>query len=164
MLPDRISTAFQTAAQGLSMQRERINVASRNIANINSSSTKNGASYRPQTVRARGPEPTNFKNVLRNSVSSMRKTDGRHLSAAMPSRQQQTPQGLGPSYEVAESNSFRSEYDPQHPDADKDGMVQYPDIDMIEQMTNMVSANRLYEANLSSIEAEKQIMKRSMRI
>ncbi|WP_138430797.1 flagellar basal body rod protein FlgC [Fodinibius saliphilus] len=163
MLPDRISSAFQTAAQGLSMQRERINVASRNIANVNTSATKNGG-YRAQTVRGYRPEPAKFKNVLSNSIDSMKKTDGRHLSAAVPSRQGQTPQGLGPSYEVAESNSFRSEYDPQHPDADENGMVKYPDIDMIEQMTDMVSANRLYEANLSSIEAEKQIMKRSLEI
>ena len=43
-------------------------------------------------------------------------------------------------------------------------MVQYPDIDMVREMTEMVSANRLYEANLSSIEAEKEIIKRALEI
>ncbi len=72
--------------------------------------------------------------------------------------------GLGPDFQVTEQNKFRYEYDPNHPDADENGMVKYPDIDMVREMTEMVSANRLYEANLSSIEAEKEIIKRSLEI
>jgi len=65
---------------------------------------------------------------------------------------------------VVEQDKFRYEYDPKHPDADENGMVRYPDVDLIREMTQMVSANRLYEANLSSIEAEKEIIKRSFDI
>jgi len=57
-----------------------------------------------------------------------------------------------------------NEYDPEHPDANEQGMVKYPDVDLVEEMTRMVSANRLYEANLSVIEAEKEIIKRSFEI
>jgi len=71
---------------------------------------------------------------------------------------------LGPGLEVVEQDKFRYEYDPNHPDADENGMVRYPDVDLIREMTQMVSANRLYEANLSSIEAEKQIIKRAFEI
>jgi flagellar basal-body rod protein FlgC len=166
MLPDRISSAFQTAAQGLAVQRERINVASRNIANVNTSSPKGSVNvYRPQSVDASRPDSANFKEVLRNSLSSLKQTRQQHLSSPMESGSAKQATGsLGPTYEVAESNDFRFEYDPNHPDADENGMVRYPDIDMVHEMTEMVNANRLYEANLSSIEAEKEIMKRSLQI
>lgn len=165
MLPDRLSTAFQTAARGLSVQRERINVASRNIANVNTSSTEGSRNaYKPQSVKSYGPKPANFKNVLTESLTSLRKTDERHLSAPQTNGKMPQAQNPGPTFEVTESDSFRYEYDPNHPDANEEGMVRYPDIDLVREMTQMVSANRLYEANLSSIEAEKEIMKRSMQI
>jgi flagellar basal-body rod protein FlgC len=166
MIPDRISSAFQTAAQGLAVQRERINVASRNIANINTSAPGgSGEAYKPQTVRTSGPAPANFKNELAESMSSIRQTRHKHLSApAKTSTVQQKKGGLGPSYKVVEENNFRYEYDPNHPDANEDGMVRYPDIDMVHEMAELVSANKLYEANLSSIEAEKEIMRRSFKI
>lgn len=72
--------------------------------------------------------------------------------------------GLGPDFRVTDEDKFRTEYDPNHPDADENGMVRYPDIDMIREMTRMMSATRLYEANLSAIEAEKEIIKRSLEI
>lgn len=165
MIPDRISSAFQTAAQGLSVQRERINVASRNIANINTSAPKgSGKGYNPQTIRSQGPAPANFKNALVESMSSVKQTRENHLSAPVAQQQFSKGQGLGPSYEVVEENKFRYEYDPNHPDANDEGMVRYPDVDMVREMAELVSANKLYEANLSSIEAEKEIMRRSMQI
>jgi flagellar basal-body rod protein FlgC len=71
---------------------------------------------------------------------------------------------MGPQEEIIQQEKYRYEYDPEHPDSDENGMVQYPDLDMVEEMTNMVSANRLYEANLAVVEAEKQVIKRSFEI
>lgn len=165
MVPDRISSAFQTAAQGLSVQRERINVASRNIANINTSSPEGESSiYKPQSVRTFAPSSVSFKRALSESLSSIKRTRQQHLSVKGRPVHQRNSQGLGPSYEVTEENKFRYEYDPNHPDANDKGMVRYPDIDMVREMTELVSANRLYEANLSSIQAEKEIIKRSLQI
>jgi flagellar basal-body rod protein FlgC len=97
-------------------------------------------------------------------MSTLKSTRPQHFSEGHQPRVKRESANMGPSFEVAEENNFRYEYDPNHPDANKDGMVKYPDIDMIREMTEMVSANKLYEANLSSIEAEKEIMKRSMQI
>jgi flagellar basal-body rod protein FlgC len=72
--------------------------------------------------------------------------------------------GIGPEFEVVEQEKYRYEFDPNHPDADENGMVRYPDVDLVREMTQLVSANRLYEANLSAVEAEKQIIKRSFEI
>lgn len=166
MLPDRIFSTFKTASQGLALQRKRLAVASRNIANANTSAPKGAQNiYRPQSVKSKAPEANNFKRVLRESVSSV--TGLRTEGVATPGRLaagQAPGEGLGPSFEVVEQDRFRYEYDPGHPDADENGMVRYPDIDLVHEMAAMVSANRLYEANLSSIEAEKQIIKRSLEI
>jgi flagellar basal-body rod protein FlgC len=168
MLPDRLSSTFQTAAQGLALQRERIAVASQNIANAQTSAPKGSdAVYRPKRVQTLGPEQEQFLNVLSNSVSSLNVTNPQHMGADFGGQGSGSGSkniGLGPTFSVTEQESFRYEYDPNHPDADENGMVQYPDIDMVREMTEMVSANRLYEANLSSIEAEKEIIKRALEI
>lgn len=164
MLPDRLSSTFKTAAQGLALQRERIAVASRNIANSQTSAPRDSTkAYRPQTVQTLAPEQENFLTVLADSVSGLRQTSASHISSNVENEAIKSG-GLGPSFTVVEEERFRYEYDPGHPDADDNGMVQYPDIDLIREMAEMVSANRLYEANLSSIEAEKEIIKRSMEI
>lgn len=101
------------------------------------------------------------------SVSSLKTTNSNHISspgAALNVESGEQSGNLGPKFEVVEEEQFRYEYDPNHPDADENGMVRYPDVDLIREMTQMVSANRLYEANLSSIEAEKEIIKRAFEI
>lgn len=168
MLPDRISSTFQTASQGMAVQRERIAVAARNIANAQTTAPEGSDNiYRPQTVRTKGPVQQKFVEVLGESLSTVRKTNTRHISPYqgpldMASNGKQT--GLGPEFSVEEKESFRYEFDPDHPDADENGMVRYPDVDLVREMAEMVSANRLYEANISSIQAEKEIIKRSFEI
>ncbi len=161
-------STFQTASQGLAVQREKISVASRNIANAQTSSPQGGADvYRPQTVQTSEPARNNFKKVLLESVSSLKTTNPNHiLSPGSTLRAGNNPDmnSLGPAIEITEQDKFRYEYDPNHPDADENGMVRYPDIDLIREMAQLVSANRLYEANLSSIEAEKEIIKRALEI
>lgn len=159
MLPDRIFSAFQTSAQGLAVQREKMAAASRNIANAGTSAPSGSDQiYRPQTVETRGPSRDKFANILLESVNGMNRNDAGSITG------NRKEQGLGPQFSVVESDQFRMEYDPNHPDADENGMVRYPDIDLIREMTQMVTATRLYEANLSAIEAEKEIIKRSMDI
>jgi len=168
MLPDRISSTFQTASQGLAVQRERLAVASRNIANAQTTAPVGSSNvYRPQSVVTKGPNQQNFVQVLGETMGSFQKTDVRHLDpyrGPLASMDSQKKVGLGPQFAIEERESFRFEFDPEHPDADENGMVRYPDIDLVREMAEMVSANRLYEANLSSIEAEKEIIKRSMEI
>ncbi|SMO81928.1 flagellar basal body rod protein FlgC [Gracilimonas mengyeensis] len=170
MLPDRIASTFQTASQGLDLQRERIAVASRNIANAQTSAPVGSDKvYRPQTVVTRGPGQQKFIDVLGDSMSSVQRTNARHMDPfkgplGSIGDNEVPAKGLGPQFTVQETESFRYEFDPDHPDADENGMVRYPDVDMVREMAELVSANRLYEANLSSIQAEKEIIKRSFEI
>lgn len=165
MLPDRIFSTFQTAGKGLAVQREKIATASRNIANAGVSAPKGSDNvYRPQTVQSRPVHQDNFKNLLLDSISTLKRTDSKHFSQAGPIQAAQKTAGLGPEFEVTEQDAFRYEFDPNHPDADENGMVRYADVDLVREMTQLVSANRLYEANLSAVEAEKEIIKRSLEI
>ena len=167
MLPDRVFSTFQTAGKGLAVQREKMATASRNIANAGVSAPKGSNQiYRPQTVQSQAANPDKFKDLLVNSMSSLNQTNSKHFSqppAAGSTAGGGNP-GIGPDFEVVEQDKFRFEYDPNHPDADENGMVRYPDVDLVREMTQLVSANRLYEANLSAVEAEKQIIKRSLDI
>ena len=148
------NSLFQTAASGLEVQKKRLEAAAQNIANSRVSSTPGSIGYQIKSVSSKGPEDTDFLNVFQNQLEGPESIIDGSDSA----------NNLGPTSEIVETAKYRYEYDPSHPDADENGMVQYPDIDMVREMASMVSANRLYEANLSVIEAAKQIMKRSMEI
>lgn len=162
---DRFFSVFKTAGRGLALQRRNIAVASENIANANTTRGLDGRSpYKPKRVRASVSNQQAFGLTLQDSVIEMRTSSSFHRSAPGIEIGPAGTSNLGPQVEVVEQEEYRFEYDPTHPDADENGMVKYPDVDMVEEMTNMVSANRLYEANLSVIEAEKEIIKRSLEI
>lgn len=164
MLPDRLSSTFQTASQGLALQRERIAVASQNIANARTSSAPGSDNiYRPREVLTQAPTSQQFFDILEGAQSGLKVTNLQHMRSADGIAGQKRG-GLGPEFKIVEQDNFRYEYDPNHPDADENGMVRYPDIDMVKEMAVMVSANRLFEANLSSIEAEKELLKKSLEI
>lgn len=148
------NSLFQTAASGLEAQKKRLEAAAQNIANSRVSSTPGSIGYQIKSVSSKGPKDTDFLNVFQNQLEGPESIIDGSDSA----------NNLGPTSEIVETAKYRYEYDPSHPDADENGMVQYPDVDMVREMASMVSANRLYEANLSVIEAAKQIMKRSMEI
>jgi len=77
-------------------------------------------------------------------------------------RRKLADQNLGPLTEIEEIEAERLEYDPTHPHADENGYVRYPDVNVVEEMTRMISANRIYEANLTALEAAKETIKRTL--
>lgn len=166
MGPERLFTTFQTAARGLALQREKIAAASANIANAQTTAPQGtDRQYRPRHVRAEAVENRSFHDVLRSSQATLRRTQPGHIGRSSgEGGTQGNTRGLGPEIRLEHSDRYRLEYQPGHPDADENGMVHYPDVDLIEEMTRLVSANRLFEANLSAIEAEKEIIRRSLEI
>lgn len=160
---ERLFSTFQTASKALAIQRQRVQIASENIANANTTRTENGKAYRPKTLQIERAENSVFGQTLRSSLEL--KTSSRlHLESSDTPLRGEAPQSSAPEASEISLERYRYEYDPSHPDADENGMVEYPDVDMVEEMTRLVSANRLYEANLSVIESEKEIIKRSFEI
>lgn len=133
-------TGMRISSSGMAAQRSRLNTISSNIANINTTQTPEGGPYRR-------------KDVVFESVTDA-KSFGDILMKTDPRSDFQRVQ-------VADVISDRKapilKYEPDHPDANPDGYVAYPNINLMEEMTNMIQASRAYEANVSSLQATKDM-------
>ncbi|WP_027629546.1 flagellar basal body rod protein FlgC [Ruminiclostridium cellobioparum] len=141
-------TSLDIGASGLTAQRLRMDTISQNIANINTTRTKDGSPYRRREVifEERTGEDS-FSSILSNAGSNL--TDG---------------QGVRVSKIIEDPTDFKKVYDPGHPDADKDGYVSMPNVDIVTEMVNMISATRSYEANVTSINATKSMALKALEI
>ena len=140
-------TGFRIASSGMKAQRMRMNSISSNIANINTTQTPEGGPYRRKDVVFESmPEVKNFGEIL--SVDS--------------------PQADMQRVQVTDVISDRGapllKYEPNHPDANEDGMVAYPNINLMEEMTNMIQATRSYEANVQALQASKDMAMSALEI
>jgi flagellar basal-body rod protein FlgC len=131
--------ALQTSASGLSAQRLRMNLIASNLANINTTRTAQGGPYnRRDAVFQADPQTAGFKDALSRSL-------------AKQNVQVQVS-------EIREDNRPPIlKYEPGHPDADAEGYIALPNINVMEEMVNMISAGRSYEANVTAIRATKEM-------
>ena len=165
MLINKQFTVFRTAARGLEAQRIALGAATENIANANTTQTDEGTPYAiKRTVQESENERfARFGRMLDRMKSDVQTSNPRHISEN--SMKRRLPQAeLGPVTEVVENEQLRAEFNPTHPHADENGYVYYPDVNVVEEMTRMISANRIYEANLSAVQAAKEMIKRTLEI
>jgi flagellar basal-body rod protein FlgC len=138
--------ALQTSATGLSAQRLRMNLISSNLANINSTRTEEGGPYkRKDAVFEADPQQPSFSQALSDRIG---------------------PEQVNVKVtEIREDNRQPIlKYDPDHPDADANGYVALPNINVVEEMVNMLSASRSYEANITALRATKDMATEAMDI
>lgn len=134
------------SSSGLSAQRVRMNVISSNLANINTTRTTQGGPYqRKDVVFAASPVNRTFQDVLQSQFAQ--KLPGVEVAGVIPD---QRPPLM--------------RFDPQHPDADEQGYVAMPNINLMEEMVNMISATRSYEANVAAINATKNMALKALEI
>jgi flagellar basal-body rod protein FlgC len=141
--------ALRIGSSGLTAQRLRLDLISNNIANAQTTRTEKGGAYQRQDAVFMAEEqdaslPQNIA-AKRNQLSS--------LQGGVRVAEITTDTETGPKV-----------YDPTHPDADADGYVTYPNVNIVVEMTNMLSATRSYEANLASIEAVKRMALKALEI
>jgi flagellar basal-body rod protein FlgC len=139
-------TALDIGASGLKAQRTYLNVISMNMANARTTRTEDGGPYRRKSVQMESSQ------LLSPFDKSMSQEMNRQLRGV-------TVRGV-----VSDSRPFREVYEPNHPDADEKGMVKYPDINVVEEMTNMITVMRSYEANAQSVQASKQMFNKATQI
>lgn len=165
LLTNRFFNVFRTAARGLEAQRIAMGTATENIANAQTSRTEDGTPYALKRAVHAVPDAyySRFNQLLNRMQGSMQTQDARHAQG-ISLRRRLHDQELGPLTEVTEQVEERLEYDPSHPHADANGYVHYPDVNVVEEMARMISANRVYEANLASIKAAKEIIKGTLEI
>ena len=134
-----IFNGLQINASGLSLERMKLDVASTNIANVNTTRTAEGGPSKKKTVE--------FSENIRQAQGTNKIT-----SAGVKVTN------------IAEDNTTKLTYDPTNPDADANGYVEMPNVNMADEMVDMIQAMRTYEANVSSTEANKNILKKALEI
>lgn len=164
-MPDRFFSVFKTASRGLEAQRKAMGAAAENLANANTTRAADDNPYRIKRAVHESPnaEYNDFYNLLNRVQTDLEQGNQNHIDDSSLTRLLEEGQ-LGPETEIEEQEKYRLEYDPSHPHADADGYVRYPDVNMVEEMTRMTSANRIYEANLTAIDAAKNMIKHTLEI
>ena len=138
-------TALKISSSGLSVQRLRMNIISSNLANANTTRTEEGGPYRRKDITIGATSVDEFQNVLNSELdNAVKKVTVLNL--------------------VEDQRPFRMVYNPQHPDANKEGFVAMPNINSIEEMTNLLSAARSYEANVTAIQSIKSMALKALSI
>lgn len=135
-------TAMDVNASGLVAQRKRVELSSSNLANSQTTRTDEGGPYRRRDVVF---QTASFQDSL-----------GAAMGAGV--------EGVEVSEVVEDPSPFDRRYEPGHPDADKEGYVSYPNVNVMAEMANLVSASKSYEANIAAIGIVKAMITRTLEI
>lgn len=163
---------FDVAASGMHAQRLKMDTISSNIANINTTRKPDG------TVGPYIKKDVSFKAIYDERLSqgasnfSSNSTDARfdpatgvmRIHSGLSLNQGQMSNGVEVAGITDAENPVKTIYDPSHPDADADGYVQVPNINIVEEMVGMVSASKAYEANSIAAQNAKSMIQAAMKI
>ncbi len=141
--------SMDISASGLNAQRGVLQAIATNLANANTTRTDEGGPYvRRQAILS--PTPVSSSSSLFPQI--------------LVGKMNQEALGVKMEVEVDESRDPEIVYDPAHPDADDDGYVALPNVNIVEEMVNMMSAVRSYEANVTAFNAAKNMAMKSLEI
>lgn len=140
--------ALDISGSGLTAQKMRIDILAQNIANAETTRTENGDPYRRQMVV--------FQEDTGSSAS-------RFSSYLQQARENQNP-GVKVVEIVQDESDLKPVYDPGHPDANEEGYVMYPNVNKIKEMSDLLSASRAYEGNVTVINAIKSMASTALQI
>ena len=135
------------SSSALSAQRYRLQVVSENLANSHTTRTSSGQPYRR-------------RDVIFSTISTPFSFDSLFQAALS----QEEPGVISIAGLVEDARPFRRVYDPGHPDADSSGYVSFPNVNVVEEMLNLMSATRSYEANITAVQATKQMFLKALEI
>lgn len=141
---------FDISASGLTAERLRMDVISNNIANVNTTRTVEGGPYKRQRVvfEPRGEKVGFiFPSIFSDKAKSVNQF-----------------QGVSVTQIITDNSLGRLVYDPGHPDADENGYVHMPNVNIVQEMVDMISATRAYEANVTAINSAKQMAVKTLDI
>jgi len=134
--------SLETSASGLYAQRKRMDIIASNLANIETTRTEKGGPYRRKMVVMRTAEmDQDFDTIFNSNVKGVQIDDI-----------------------VEDQTPFKKVYNPSHPDADGNGYLYKPNVDLIVETTNMLMARRAFEANIAAIKATRQMVIKALEI
>ncbi|MCR5655589.1 MAG: flagellar basal body rod protein FlgC [Lachnospiraceae bacterium] len=135
-------SAFNINASGLTAQRYRMDVIAENLANVDTTRTADGTPYRRKVVTfaEKGTSVPSFSDHLRKATGAYAGNGVKVVGT----------------FEDTETDLIEA-YDPSHPDANENGYVFYPNVNVVTEMTDLIDASRSYEANATAFNATKSI-------
>jgi len=139
-----VFSSLKVSASALRAQTIRMDTISSNLANVETTSTPEGGPYKKKSVYFQ-TKPLSFQDHLNSNVKD-------------------ALQGVEVTKITEDTSPPRKVYNPSHPDADKDGYVPMPNINILEETVDMMSATRSYEANVTAIQSEKRMIQKAMTI
>lgn len=141
-----VFSSMNVAATGMTAQQLRMDIISENIANANTTRTQDGGAYRRKTVVFSEKDTTSFDNILNGYLGHYK------------------PNGVKVTQIVEDPSDLRLVYEPDNPDANEDGYVEYPNVNTVTEMTNLIDASRAYEANVTAFNAAKSIASKGLEL
>lgn len=139
-------SSMRVSASGLEAQMKRMNTISSNIANAETTRTEEGGAYRRQDpVFASETDRETFGEILKDKMD-------------------ENVEGVRVVDVVRDPSPPRMVFNPNHPDANEEGYVAMPNVNTVHEMANMISATRSYEANVTTLNAAKQMAQKAMEI
>lgn len=144
----RLFRAIEASASGLTAERLRMDIIANNIANANSTRTAEGGPYRRQVAVFAPREASTFAAVFGRSLDG----DAQVGSGVRVVGIQQDP------------SPPKIMYDPSHPDADAQGYVRLPNVNVVTEMVDLISASRAYEANVTAMNSAKAMAMKALEI
>lgn len=140
-------SSLNISAAGMTAQRRRLDVVSENIANVDTTKTENGGPYQRKMVVLKEESNGSFRQALKNANASSR-----------------TPRGVIVSQVVSDQRESKLVYNPDHPDANEEGYVLMPNVDLVKETTDAMAASRSYEANITAFNAIKFMAQKALEI
>lgn len=138
---------LKISGSGMTAQRLRADIIAQNLANVKTTRAEGGKPYRRQTVLFQTLERRqDFKNILNEFMGK------------------QGNGGVKVSRIVKDNSPLNTVYEPNHPDADENGYVSYPNVNVVQEMTDLISAHRSYEANITAFNTTKAMISKALEI
>ncbi len=138
-------STLNISASGMTAQRLRLDIAAENITNINTTRTDEGGAYRRKTVVLEAND-SSFDAALRTAMNY------------------QNTAGVTATAIEEDDSQLPTVYDPDHPDADENGYVEMPNVDLVKETTDAMAATRAYEANITAFNAATQMAQKALEI
>ena len=139
-----IFQTLQISSSALKAQQIRLNTISSNLANVETTSTPEGGPYKKKSVYFES-QPINFQKELEGNMKN-------------------AVRGVAVTKILEDESPARKVYDPSHPDAKEDGYVEMPNISVLKEMVDMMSATRAYQANVTTIKSAKRMALKALEI
>lgn len=149
-------SSMNITGSGLTAQQLRLDVIAENVSNINTTRTENGQGpYRRKMIVLEADNGRDtFRNILANAQGGMQPATGSLADAG----------GVRVNQIVEDQSPFKLQYDPSHPDANAEGYVEMPNVDLVKEITDAMAATQAYSANVTAFNTLKTVATRALDI